>query len=284
MQLNSGCSASSVGAVLRWCAARRTSYRQTNAGRTGPGDQDCRAGPVRLLADGHQLRLAVQHSRPDRHGDTRCNGPPGTCACLRSHQHTPREVGSRSLSRQGVPGRWCSECWRSWPPVSVASTPGRSTATRASESWSRSPVQALGKIRIAEELDPWSMQTQYEAATAYARLDDYAAARTVLLHAEQLEPENYVPPALLGDIATRAGDQATALRGVPPCVATPSARTHAPAGCRHGAGGGPMNSDPTRIVSVLETPVGPRSTRRHRRARLPQAARAGLSPEAPHSG
>ncbi len=76
---------------------------------------------------------------------------------------------------------------------------------------SKSPVQALGRIRTAEELDPWSMQTQYEAASAYARLDDYPAARTVLVHAEQLEPENYVPPALLGDIATRAGDEATAL-------------------------------------------------------------------------
>jgi hypothetical protein len=76
---------------------------------------------------------------------------------------------------------------------------------------SKNPVKALGKLRTAEELNPWSMQTQYRAASAYARLDDYAAARTVLLHAEQLEPDNYVPPALLGDIATRAGDETTAL-------------------------------------------------------------------------
>ena len=55
------------------------------------------------------------------------------------------------------------------------------------------------------------MQTQYAVASAYARLNDYTAARTVLVHAEQLEPENYVPPALLGDIATRAGDPTTAL-------------------------------------------------------------------------
>ena len=76
---------------------------------------------------------------------------------------------------------------------------------------SRHPVKALHKLRTAEQLDPWSMQTQYAVASAYARLNDYAAARDALLRAEQLEPENYVPPALLGDIATRAGDQTTAL-------------------------------------------------------------------------
>jgi len=76
---------------------------------------------------------------------------------------------------------------------------------------SRQPVKALHKLRTAEQLDPWSMQTQYAVASAYARLNDYAAARDALVRAEQLEPENYVPPALLGDIATRAGDHATAL-------------------------------------------------------------------------
>ena len=75
---------------------------------------------------------------------------------------------------------------------------------------SRHPVKALQKLRTAEQLDPWSMQTQYAVASAYAHLNDYAAARLALLHAEQLEPENYVPPALLGDIATRAGDHGTA--------------------------------------------------------------------------
>jgi O-antigen ligase len=75
---------------------------------------------------------------------------------------------------------------------------------------STDPVQALQKLKTAEQLDPWSMQTQYAVASAYAHLNDYGAARDALLHAQQLEPENYVPPALLGDIATRAGDQATA--------------------------------------------------------------------------
>ncbi|MDE3134151.1 MAG: O-antigen ligase family protein [Acidobacteriota bacterium] len=76
---------------------------------------------------------------------------------------------------------------------------------------SRHPVQALQTLRTAEQLDPWSLPTQYAVASAYAHLDDYRAAREALLHAAQLEPENYVPPALLGDIATRAGEAAAAL-------------------------------------------------------------------------
>jgi cytochrome c-type biogenesis protein CcmH/NrfG len=76
---------------------------------------------------------------------------------------------------------------------------------------SRRPVQALQQLRTAEQLDPWSLATQYGVASAYAHLNDYPAARSALLRAEQLEPENYVPPALLGDIATRAGDQGTAV-------------------------------------------------------------------------
>jgi tetratricopeptide (TPR) repeat protein len=75
---------------------------------------------------------------------------------------------------------------------------------------SKDPAKALRKLKTAEQLDPWSMQTQYAVASAYARLNDYGAARDALLHAQQLEPENYVPPALLGDIATRSGDHATA--------------------------------------------------------------------------
>jgi predicted Zn-dependent protease len=76
---------------------------------------------------------------------------------------------------------------------------------------STQPVAALRELRTAEQLDPWSMQTQYAVASAYARLNDYAAARSALLDAQQLEPENYVPPALLGDIDTRAGQPAAAL-------------------------------------------------------------------------
>jgi tetratricopeptide (TPR) repeat protein len=76
---------------------------------------------------------------------------------------------------------------------------------------SRHPLKALQTLRTAEQLDPWSLRTQYAVASAYAHLDDYQAARVALLRAAQLEPENYVPPALLGDIATRAGEPAAAL-------------------------------------------------------------------------
>jgi hypothetical protein len=75
----------------------------------------------------------------------------------------------------------------------------------------KQPLRALQTLRTAEQLDPWSLQTQFAVAAAYARLDDYQAARTALLRAAQLEPENYVPPALLGDIATRSGRPAAAL-------------------------------------------------------------------------
>ena len=73
------------------------------------------------------------------------------------------------------------------------------------------PLEALRTLRTAEQLDPWSMQTQYAVASAYAQLDDYPAALAALRAAERLEPTNYVPPALLGDIATRAGRPAAAL-------------------------------------------------------------------------
>ncbi|HEX3616033.1 MAG TPA: O-antigen ligase family protein [Solirubrobacteraceae bacterium] len=75
----------------------------------------------------------------------------------------------------------------------------------------RHPLRALQTLRTAEQLDPWSLQTQYAVAAAYAHLNDYQAARAALLRAAELEPENYVPPALLGDIATRNGDRAAAL-------------------------------------------------------------------------
>jgi len=74
-----------------------------------------------------------------------------------------------------------------------------------------SVLTALGKLRTAEALDPWSLQTQYAVASAYARANDYPAARAALLRAQRLEPENFVPPALLGDIALRAGHRRVAL-------------------------------------------------------------------------
>jgi hypothetical protein len=98
----------------------------------------------------------------------------------------------------------------------VAASLGRQyVATLYSDSGKRlvagKPLKALQKLQTAEQLDPWSLATQYEVASAYARLDDYHGARAALQRAAQLEPGNYVPLALLGDIATRAGRPAAAL-------------------------------------------------------------------------
>jgi hypothetical protein len=73
------------------------------------------------------------------------------------------------------------------------------------------PRQAIGTLREAARLDPDSMSTLYEIASAYAVLDDYQQARDALLVAEQTQPSNYVPPALLGDLAMRRGAYAGAL-------------------------------------------------------------------------
>ena len=69
-----------------------------------------------------------------------------------------------------------------------------------------SPRKAIGKLQEAARLDPYSTSVLYSLASAYARLDDYPAARTALLLAVQREPHNYVPWALLGDLAVRRGD------------------------------------------------------------------------------
>jgi hypothetical protein len=98
----------------------------------------------------------------------------------------------------------------------LAASLGRQYAAALYSDWGmslmhRRPLSALQTLRTAEQLDPWSMQTQYTVAAAYARLNDYPAARAALRRAEQLEPENFVPPALLGDIAVRAGFKRVAL-------------------------------------------------------------------------
>ena len=99
----------------------------------------------------------------------------------------------------------------------LAASVGRQyVATRLGEAGAaeltRSPRASIGTLEEAEKLDPFSLPTLYSLAAAYAREDNYARARDTLLVAESREPENYVPPALLGDLATRRGDAALALR------------------------------------------------------------------------
>ncbi len=74
----------------------------------------------------------------------------------------------------------------------------------------RSPRAAIVTLTEAEKLDPYSLPTLYSLAAAYARQDNYAGARDALLLAAAREPENYVPPALLGDLAVRRGDMTLA--------------------------------------------------------------------------
>jgi hypothetical protein len=75
-----------------------------------------------------------------------------------------------------------------------------------------SPRAAIGTLRTAARLDPYSVDTLYSLAAAYARLDDYQRAREAVLLAAAREPFNYVPPALLGDLAMRRGDFGVAAR------------------------------------------------------------------------
>jgi O-antigen ligase len=69
-----------------------------------------------------------------------------------------------------------------------------------------SPAAAIAELRTAAQLDPYSLQALYSLAAAYARLDNYPAARATLVAGAAREPLNYVPPALLGDLAMRRGD------------------------------------------------------------------------------
>jgi hypothetical protein len=75
---------------------------------------------------------------------------------------------------------------------------------------SRSPTAAISTLREALGLDPYSLPTLYSLAAAYARQDNYGQARATLMRAAAREPANYVPPALLGDLAVRRGDYAAA--------------------------------------------------------------------------
>jgi tetratricopeptide (TPR) repeat protein len=74
----------------------------------------------------------------------------------------------------------------------------------------RSPRSAIATLQQAAQLDPYSMSALYALSAAYARLDDYPDARATLELASHREPDNYVPRALLGDLALRRGAYASA--------------------------------------------------------------------------
>jgi len=72
------------------------------------------------------------------------------------------------------------------------------------------PAAALDHARTGLALSPASLDLHILRAAAEARLGDYDRARTALLAAAASEPHNHVPWALLGDLAVRRGEAATA--------------------------------------------------------------------------
>jgi hypothetical protein len=68
------------------------------------------------------------------------------------------------------------------------------------------PAAALERGRDAFELNNQSVPTLYTIAAAQARLNRYSDARSTLERAEELEPSNWVTPALIGDLAVRVRD------------------------------------------------------------------------------
>jgi Flp pilus assembly protein TadD len=74
------------------------------------------------------------------------------------------------------------------------------------------PVEALRLANQSLAFNDQSLPALYVKAAAYARLGRYRAARGALLQAIRLEPHDHLPWALLGDLAVRRGDFATARR------------------------------------------------------------------------
>jgi O-Antigen ligase len=74
------------------------------------------------------------------------------------------------------------------------------------------PVQAIQKANDALAFNGDSVQALYLKSAGYARLGDYRRSRAALLKAAELEPHNFLPWALLGDLAARRGELGEARR------------------------------------------------------------------------
>jgi tetratricopeptide (TPR) repeat protein len=83
---------------------------------------------------------------------------------------------------------------------------------RSAAELAAAPAEALADAERALALDPHDVDAYIVAAAAHARANRYAKARAALLEAARREPFNYVPWALLGDLATRRGDLEQARR------------------------------------------------------------------------
>ena len=73
------------------------------------------------------------------------------------------------------------------------------------------PAEAIAKAKDSQRLNDESLQAYYLESAAWARLGDYPRARAALTEATRREPHDSITWALLGDLATRRGEDAQAL-------------------------------------------------------------------------
>jgi len=73
------------------------------------------------------------------------------------------------------------------------------------------PSAAVRLASASLRLENDSLPTHFVLAAAYARQDRYEKAIKVLLRARRLEWTDFLPPTLIGDLATRRGDRSLAL-------------------------------------------------------------------------
>ena len=83
---------------------------------------------------------------------------------------------------------------------------------RARESLADDPRRAIELASDSIELNDEDLNAYYAMAAGQARLNRYFDARDTLLEATRREPTDFVPHALLGDLALRRGDRALARR------------------------------------------------------------------------
>ncbi|MGH2713108.1 MAG: tetratricopeptide repeat protein, partial [Thermoleophilaceae bacterium] len=74
------------------------------------------------------------------------------------------------------------------------------------------PAEAIAKARDSRRLNDERLDVYYVESAAWARLGDYRRARAALTEATRREPHDFVTWALLGDLATRRGEERQALR------------------------------------------------------------------------
>jgi UDP-N-acetylmuramyl pentapeptide phosphotransferase/UDP-N-acetylglucosamine-1-phosphate transferase len=80
-------------------------------------------------------------------------------------------------------------------------------AKSAQSALASNPRAALAEAGKSLALNRDSISTYYTRSAAYARLNDYRDAHGALLEALDVEPQNFVTWALLGDLAVRHGDR-----------------------------------------------------------------------------